>query len=392
MKSVTTRQTCLIILFTAITFKLMFLPSLLSGATKNNAPAAIVFLGIIELIIPAILLFLSNKYPDMTFKEILGKAFGKSVAKVVLILFSIHFLLRTIAAFIGYYLYLYFTLYSDLQWLAFAVPMILVLLYVITTGLKNIGRLVEIFVPLVMIAVVFILVFASVPADLSNVLPIFADGVASATIPALDFTLWTGNFLVYIMIMGNVKRSKHHNRSVIITIVVTVMIITLFYLLYTALFSYNASNYGQSNSDMISILPQSSDVASIYWLVAVVWCIAMFLYCIVFGACSQYCIQEAVGTKYKWQIGVLICVIVLAVSVGLNFDISKLIKIGKEYGKYYDYIVQFAIPILLLIFSFRLKSDRSGAKTEEAQTPLDSRESQLQQNRKLRKPHGRSAR
>ncbi|MDR0849892.1 MAG: GerAB/ArcD/ProY family transporter [Christensenellaceae bacterium] len=389
MKLITTRQACFMLILAAITFKLMFLPALLSGAVNNDTPVAVLFLGTLELMAPIVLLWLSHKYPDMTFKEMLIKMFGNVVAKIILILFSVHFLMRTIAVFVGYYLYLYFTLYSALQWITFAIPLLIVLFYIITMGLRSIGRLMEIFVPIVLAAIVAVLIFASIPADFSNMLPIFENGVISSTVPALDYTLWAGNFLVYVMVMGNIKRSKNHNRAMILTLLITVVLIIAFYVIYASLFHYNAGNYSESNSDIVSILPRSSDVASIHWIIAIIWCSAMFLYCVVVGVCSQFCAQEAIGTKYKWQIGMLICIIILAVAAGINFDIAKLAAFGIRYGKYFDYLVQFIIPFMLWIFAFRLKSDRSGAKTDKAQNPLDSNAAGQQKFRTPRRPQGR---
>ena len=265
MKLVNTRQTCLMLLLCAITFKLMFLPALLAGAVGNNAPVVIMLFGTLEILAIAVLLYFSSKYPDMTFKEISTKMFGVVITKIILILFSLHFLMRTISVFIGYYLYLYFTLYSTIDWLVYAIPMLVVLFYLITMGFRGIARLSEFFMPIIIVAIVFVLIFASIPADFSNVLPLFENGVINTTVPAMSFTLWAGNFLIYIMIMGNIKQSKNHNRLIVGTLITSVLVIAAFYVIYISLFSYNAGNYTEASSDIVSILPRSTDVASIHW-------------------------------------------------------------------------------------------------------------------------------
>ena len=103
----------------------------------------------------------------------------------------------------------------------------------------------------------------------------------------------------------------------------------------------------------------------------------MFLYCIVVGATSQFCAVEAIGKKYKWQVGALICVVILAVAAGINFDITKLIGFSMLYGKYLDYVVQFGVPLLMIIFGFRLKSDRPDAKQKMLKKPINSSKTKL---------------
>lgn len=367
MQLITTRSTCLLLLLVTITFKLQFLPALLAGPTNNDAFLSIIFISAAEILILSIFLFLSTKYPGFTFKQLLEFMFNKTIAKIILILFGLQFFVKTIAAFMGDYIYLIENIYSVLPWYVFVFPIGIILLYVITSGLKSIGRMAEVFLPIIIFALLAAIIFGLTGLEYAGALPIYENGFLHSTLPVFNYTNWFGNLLVYIVVMGNIKQSKNHNKWVIASVIAGCAVVALFYFIYYCMFGFNAGNYTNALADTITVLPGNTDIGGITWLIILAWAIAVFLYLAVMAYGTTFCFAEAFGKKLKPYIAFVVIAVTIGVSVALNFDIARLVIFSLDYLKYFDWAMQYLLPVVLLIFSFRLK--KRAVSTNKTQEP-----------------------
>lgn len=353
---VSTRQEYLVLVLATITFKIMVLPSLLMREAGRDGYFTVILGMILEIAMLAIFLFLSNRNPSLTFKEILQKIFGTVIQKIILLLYALYFFSKTIAVFISFYVYLNENLYSNLPWYVYAIPTIFVLFYVVRCGIKNITRLGEFFAPLIIISAIVCLFMGAISCDFTNALPLFEKGIGSTFSPLFNLSVWFGNFLVYIILFGNFKESKNHNKKILIWSAAAAVFVSIFYLIYNCIHGVNGAIYNNSLSDISSILSHNGEAGGVIWIIIMIWCLAIFLFMCISSFCASFCLKEAITNKRGWIIDLILTLGVLGCSYLLNFNVSQVAKIFIAYGKYLSLTVQYAIPLLLLIFSYRLKA------------------------------------
>lgn len=82
MKQLTTRQAKLIMLFYVCISKIMLLPSLICGKVKQDYFVVISAMFLFELLFLLLILSISSKNPNKTFKQLFEEKYGKIVTKI----------------------------------------------------------------------------------------------------------------------------------------------------------------------------------------------------------------------------------------------------------------------------------------------------------------------
>lgn len=350
-KSVTTRQSCLILILTAITTKLLFLPSLLCQEVGRDAYLYVLVYMLLEVGILAIFLYLSYKFPEHNFKEIVEVLFGKVFSKVILSLYFIFFLFQTSIIFQSTYVYIYENLYSELQWYVYAFPLIITISYVCFKGLNGISRLIEMFFPILFIGVVVAFFLGSINADYSNILPFMDKNFFLNVGDISKYALWFSDYLVYIVLFGEVKMDKGHFKKLIIAAICTAVFVSLFVMVFYCLYDYSAIFHKNAITEVMQVIPRSSDIGSLDWVITLIWDASMIIYmCLKFFASTRvfkftFCIKK------DW-INILLVLIFMAVLVYLTkFNMSIIIEYSTKYIKYFYYVVSFLLPIIMFIIA-----------------------------------------
>ena len=360
-KQVTSRQTCLILILVAITTKLLFLPSLLCQDVGRDAYIYIFLFMILEVGILGIFAYLTRKYPTLDFDKLLAYLFGKVFAKIVLFLYLVYFILQTSIVFQSAYVYLYENLYSKLEWYVYVFPLVITMAYVAFKGLNSIARLIEMFIPMIFVGVVMVLFLGSINTDYSNALPIMENSFFEGFVDVSKYALWFSDYLIYLVLFGNIKTHAHYTRNIIITAISMAVMVGFFILVFYCLFDYSAVYHRNAITDIMQVIPRNSDIGSLDWIVTLVWDICMIIYmCLMFFASTKTC-QQTFNIKHKW-LSIVIVFVVLAASVFVTkFDAAMLIQYASEYLFYFHYVVLVVIPIVMLIVGLVKHKEKANA-------------------------------
>ena len=111
--------------------------------------------------------------------------------------------------------------------------------------------------------------------------------------------------------------------------------------------------------DILKILPQNSDIGNVTWLVTIIWQVIILIY---------ICLQ-CFATKIFFEN--LFCInnsnisvpIILALILGglfiVDFDMSKVLTLLVRYAKYLALLVQYLLPVIFLLFSFKKSKSKT---------------------------------
>ena len=354
-KSISTRQIILILLVSLLSLKVLYLPSLLASNIGRNSFVYVFIFLIFDFLCLLIFLLLVNKNPNLTFNEMLEKMFGKFLTKVILFILMLFFLLKSFGIFQTNYSYLSENLYSSIKWYTCSFTIIVGVVFIISFGLNAIARLVEIFTPVIIIGFFISLIIGVVKSDYSNLLPIFEGGFLKKIPDLLKFSFWFGDYLIFPILFGNIKMNKRFNLKIVITIAVAVLLTTFFIATSYALFSYNSVTHTNSISDVLQVLPSTSDMGSFDWLLILIWDVCLFLSFTLSFWGAFYCFRQVFFKKLPLFTTLLLIIAILVPSIIINFDINTGINFVKDYASYFCLGVEVLLPILMLVFSFKIK-------------------------------------
>lgn len=359
-KHVTVRQTCLILTLVAITTKLLFLPSLLSQEVGRDAYLYVVFFMLLEIGVFFIFFFLSNKFPDLNFKQLMDKLFGKIFSRFILFLYFIYFLFQTSIVFQSAYVYLYENLYSELKWYVYAFPLFFTMGYVAIKGLNSIARLIEVFFPIIAGGVLISFFLGLINSNLTNVLPVLENNVGTGVLNVSKYALWFSDYLIFVVLFGQIKTEPKQTKKYLITMVASTIFVAAFVMVFYCLYHHSAIFHKNAITDVMQVIPRNSDIGSLDWVISLIWDCAMIIFmCLMFFASIQTC-KYTFSINHDW-INILITLALIFIIVFfLKFDISHIVEYVTMYLRYYYYVVIYLIPLLMLIIGlFKHKEENT---------------------------------
>lgn len=358
-KLVTVRQLIFIFIVSMITLKVLYLPSLLSKDIGRDAYLFVLLFLLLDFVVLIVLLMLFNKYPNMSFVEMLQKIFGKVISKVITFIFFVFFFAKCWAVFQSNFNYLNENLYTNLNWITFSLPILITVLYMSKFGVNAAARLAEIFVPVVIAGFLLSFGVGLLKSDFANLLPVLENGFFSNIPTIFKYSFWFGDYVIFIVFFGNVKQEKKQNLKILLSVIISIFILTIFIAITYAVFNYNAVCHSNAISDMLQIIHSASDIGSFDWILILIWDIALFLYFTFNALGAFYCFRQTFFKKNQILAISIILLAVFVLSLLSNFDIYSGILFAQNVMCYFVVVPQYLLPILIFIFSFKLKRSKN---------------------------------
>lgn len=350
MKLATTRQLIFTLIISMVTLKVLFLPSLLVKDLGRDCYLFFFIMLVIDFLVLLIFLFLYNKFPELSFYQIIQKFFGTVIAKIIMVLFCLFFLTKCWAVFQSNFIYLNENLHTTIKWYTFSIPLLVVVFYMSTFGVNAFLRLIEIMFPIIVAGFILSFVTGLFRADFTNLLPFCENGFFSYIPKISRFAFWFGDYLVFVVFLGNIKRSEKFNLKVIVSVIAAIVFISLFLVIVYSVFSYNTVCHTNSISDIIQIIPSSSDIGGFDWVMILIWDVSLFIYFTLNVLCSFYCFRQVIPKLNQRVLVCVLLVLILASNLITNFDIIHSVEIIKNYLVYFSAVIQYLLPIIFLIF------------------------------------------
>lgn len=362
-KKITTRQLLLVITLSILTLKVLFLPNVLATNFGRDGYIFLFVLLVVDFGTLLIFIYLINKYKDMTFVQILEKFFGKVIAKIILVLLFLYFIINIWTRFQTNYIYLNENLYTSLNWYTFAFPIIVVVLFCLKQGLNAFARLSEFFVPIIIGGFIVALIVGVIRADFSNALPILQNGLEMFKLTK-QYPLWFGDYMFFIAFFGQIKVEKGFNKKVILWTLGVIASITLFDAVFYFTYNYNSVCHTNAISDIMQFLPSVSDIGSFDWILIMIWDVALFLDLTLSALASMYCFKNAFTKKGELIVAGIVLLLILLFNYLITFNVYLTINIAQNYLWIFIALMQVALPLIMLIFALFKNKKKEVNKNE----------------------------
>jgi len=335
MKKINFRQVSIIIFYLLVSLKFLALPSLVYQDASADSWLVFLIMAVIDIGLIWVSIYLIRSANEKNLYEFLKNRIGVIFTKIVLVLFFLVFVLDILDGITGIYRLLVEDFYTDIKWYNYIVPLLCLISFMSYKGIRNIGRVCEIFVWVVIVALVFVILKSLAEFDFFFFLPSFTKGVAPVFKSISTHISWFGSPIAIIFFIGDVDKSGYNKsilwKYILIAILEIFILITVFY----GVFKETAGMHSFAMSDLSQVANESTAIDEISWFTVILWVLAQILSLSIIFYASVECLRYIFNVKNSW---LPILIINILIVVYMNVD-SFTVSLEKYF---------FTPPVLIL--------------------------------------------
>lgn len=269
-KELTSNQVASLICLCSISIKISMLPGYMSSIAGGDFWLVTIGMFLAELISFFIILEVAKKIPNKTFFQIVGENFNLPIRKIVEVIFLIFFIFKTVLSIYETNIFIKTTIYETFNEWIFLLTFMVFLIYMSSKDHKILGRASELVIYIAISGAVISLMLSVLEIDLSNVLPLFSNGVKPLLDCAGKTSFWFNDYLIFLMLMGNIKFEKNSIKRIVVSYSLTAMFITLFFITFYCLFKNTTTIHNTAISYVSHYIPRFNGFR-LDWLSDILW-------------------------------------------------------------------------------------------------------------------------
>lgn len=352
-------QLCAILIALLMAMRPIVRTSIQTSITQNDAWISCLIGMIVNSGMAIVLCYVAYLNPNKSFAEILKDCLGKVVAKILLIVLLVFFLFKLIIIDYEMESFLYETLYTDINWELFILPVYLTFCYMATKNIRTFGRVSQFFLPFALFALVLTIGFSMPSWNFSNLLPIMDKGYNSILKSLYYALIQSGEFLFITVFMENIiTTEKNFFKKVGTSTIATTLIITFFYIVYIAVFGNLAQFVKEGLIRATQVSLHASSLFKVDAFVSLMWIPIIVLEAAISVYAISWCLNKIFNLKIN--IGVFI---VFAIIFGIRLipQISShaILEFYFKWIGMVALILELLVPIVVLIITTIKNSKRS---------------------------------
>lgn len=350
--NISSYQIAMITIMTVIGVGIFSLPSQLAKTAGTDAWFIVIIGGMLNMAALFIILLLSNRFPGETFPDFTSHIIGQIPAKLLTMVYAIYF-----AVLIAYVVRLLNEVVK--MFLLFRTPseviiisLILVCTYAVRGGVECIGRVMELFFPLLFIPLFLILIPGIAEFKLTNIMPIFHNISSKIwlSIPIMSFS-FSGYeaLLFYIGFMDKPKKSYLSAAMAMVFIILTYAVVTIL------CFSVFGENLIQNMQWPLLGYVKSIDLPGLFierldGVILGVWVFTVFTSMVSLYFALTYSLSKIFDATEQKQFALPMVPVIYYIAL-IPDNIVQVNKYGTYIAQYLGRILIFIVPIILLIIA-----------------------------------------
>lgn len=350
------RQFYLALFIFTISLKIQKMPALLADRLGKDGYLLLLFyflLNIALIMLAFLVLKYVKKFEKNGNKHVVYKFF-----KILMLLCSaIYFMMQCLLLYESIQDLFSDVLFDNLSWALFSLLLIFALYFLASSGLKNIGRVIEVFFLVITVSLVIISIFGGTQTDFSSILPFESIDFKSVLDAYIPFNIWFGDFF-FVLFFGNFcdgVKLKWTLLSYGLAMSFSILLFVEFYGIYGIL--------SPAQSSLISVLSEHSmlgvDIGRIDWFfilfaeIGTVLSSALCLYI------AENCISQIFPRLKKSWIYLFLLILLYFSDVYLFVDLNTKMRLFMGVGSMFSTIVKafvFAFSIIVCLLSNAVNS------------------------------------
>lgn len=366
---ITSRQMILLITVFRLTTAILFMPSLNFPPYNQDVWISIILSFFYTVLIDIPILFLVNKFKDLSMIEYMEKILGEIIGKVIGIFYGLYFLLNaTFLVTVETKIVTVNILAQTPNWLIIVI-LIITSLYIGSKGFHIVAWSGELIIPIIMISIIGLTILGLQNVDFTTLLPILVDSTFyDINLGALMLSLISTDVFILAMGAKYLENKKDINKiflkskiysTILVAIIVIVTICALGveqarhlnfpFLIYVRLINYEA------------VFERIDPIYTISWLASNIGRVVTYIYF------SSVAFKKAFRRENNKIIIHIVGIIVLLISWYISNTLS-IVAYGKIVNLYLILSAatfEVTIPLIaLIVYFFRRKSLNNDIKTQ----------------------------
>jgi len=348
MNQLTNRQVGMVISLSIISLKLFIFPSLISGYSQNDCYISVILSLAIEFVFILLVLWVMKKHPNKSLFEILQLKFGKWFPRILSAVLAVFFLGKSLVALKEVQNFLVQLLFEHITWWKFALPLLLLILYILNKSLRTFARSVQFFYWFVIAGAMLTVILPLQEVRFVNLLPFMANGFGPIIKGSFLTTFHFIDFFVLMILMGRVKYSDSTAKSIIKYTIFTYVFILLYFVVYVGLFGTILVNEGLLVSDIPLYSNYPSTNGRLEWLSMIVWTIVLVYQSALMLICARETISYTTGIKNNAWLSVGMCALMGVVLYVAYLNYAGIIKVISSVA-FNISLLSFAVILLIFL-------------------------------------------
>lgn len=353
------RQFSIITFFMLVAFKVLSLPGLLYQMTEQSGYLSVLMGMIIDFGMVWVAYRILKKSGNKNLYEFTQQYVGKIGAKIILIGLLIVPILHTALKAKGLEWFLIENLYTEFRWYQFALPMAMIMSYMAYKGLRNIGRVCEIFAWLIIIGVIVIVLKSLGVIDPTFFLPFLSKGVASVFKGVFKHLVWFGVGGELLLFAGEIDFSQFKKSTVIKYSIIAIVLVQLVFWCFYGAFGVTSPIHDLAISDISQASNANIALDELAWLIVSLWALAQILHLAIYGYVFCKCFNLIFNLKHQYVPSTLMFVLVVAWIYWGEHTIALDKYFTKPILSWIMLIFQYVVPLVLFGLSFINKKDKN---------------------------------
>ena len=266
-----------------VAFKVLSLPSLMYQTCKNDGYLAVFIMMFVDAILLWASLKILKKAKDKNIYEFIKEKTGSVIAKIFVIALTLVPLIHLAIKTKGLEWFLVKNLYTKFEWFQFAIPIALVTCYMIYKGARNIGRVSEFFVWIIIFGVTIIIIKGFMSVDWTFFLPVLSNGIKPIFKAIYDYLAWFGLGGELLLFSGCIDFKEEKKYRMFLYSAIAIILVQMVYFSFYGAYGIMASTHNFAISDISQISNANMALDELSWLIVTVWAIAQILHVAIYG-------------------------------------------------------------------------------------------------------------
>ncbi len=358
-KKISTNQLSLLLVVFIIALKLSVLPAVMNDYSGRSSYITCLIAVVIDFLCTLVVLSIIMKIPEESFFSLLKKTLSKPVAIIVYLLMFFYFFSKMIIALTEIHDYYTSSLFEELNPYFGLLVLFCLLLFLLSKNFRTHGRLVEVFFWPMVIGISFTLIFPFSDIELTNLLPLFKDGLYPIGQGLFHTTLAFGDFMLLFVLMGKIKYSDKAKKKIIIYVTNALLFIFNFYVVFVGAFGDTSVNQTLALGELPLHNPHPATINRLEWLTIIIWTALMLINSGILGKCCCDCFKNIFGISDNKLPSIVVTILAIVIESLSMFRINVVARVGTSTLASIIAIVIYSICIALLIIGYlRLKGTK----------------------------------
>ncbi len=343
------RQFTLITFLIGLAMKMFNLPVLMLRLCGRDAFVVLLIEAAADFVLLAAVITIIVCSHGMTLFELLEKAFGGVVTRIVALVVGLFWLFKLFIMLVDVRIFFSNTVFTAPLEAVHVLPLIALLIYFALKPLSSAGRLGELFTPAVVISMVLLGALTVSKVDFGGLRPLLAEGSEPIAKGLSSLFMWFGDFTLLLMATGKADGGK----KLFFALPAGIAAFACMTLFSAVLFaSYGDMpellSYGHSISNITQYAVGSFKFGRFDLLIFAMWLSAVFVSSGIIAAFFARCMNYVFGGK----VGRVILIVggaAVYVATMLTVNLNTVTEFAMVYFNIPAAIVQYGLPVVCAI-------------------------------------------